>query len=67
MNSALKIEVGEDDDFTKLLNPSSSKVVAAKIEPFINDATPYKAFQFERLSFFFADLGKASVTRIAIQ
>ena len=48
-------ESGEDGDFTKFMNPASLEVVTAKIEPSVKEAAPGKAYQFERVGYFFTD------------
>ena len=48
-------EAVEDGDFTRFLNPASLEVVTAKIEPSVKDAAPGKAYQFERVGYFFTD------------
>jgi glutaminyl-tRNA synthetase len=47
---------GEDEDFTRYLNPHSVEILkTCKMEPFLADATPEKRYQFERLGYFCAD------------
>jgi glutaminyl-tRNA synthetase len=50
-----EVEAGEEGDFTGFLNPASFEVVTAKIEPSVKDAEPAKAYQFERVGYFFTD------------
>ena len=50
-----EVEAGEEGDFTGFLNPASFEVVTAKIEPSVKDAGPAKAYQFERVGYFFTD------------
>jgi len=45
-----------DDDFTKLVNPDSLKILKnCKLEPSLRSAKPEEKFQFERLGYFCAD------------
>ena len=43
------------DDVTEYLNPESLEVVAAQLEPSLPDNDPGRAFQFERLGYFWPD------------
>ena len=52
------LEQGGDPDqydFTRNLNPDSLRVVQAKVEPALADATPGEPIQFERLGYFTRD------------
>ena len=42
-------------DFVQSLNPDSSKVVTAYVEPSLAQAQPDQKFQFERFGYFVAD------------
>ncbi|MDE2291279.1 MAG: glutamine--tRNA ligase, partial [Elusimicrobia bacterium] len=48
-------EPDADGDFKKNVNPHSLKVVTAKCEPDLKDATPEIRYQFERLAYFALD------------
>jgi glutaminyl-tRNA synthetase len=48
-------EPDADGDFTKALNPDSLKVVQARLEPSLAQATVEQRFQFERLGYFTLD------------
>ena len=48
-----------DRDFLLDLNPASSKVIQAQLEPALKDAAPGERFQFERHGYFVADLKDA--------
>ncbi len=49
--------MGQDDDFTKYLNPKSLETLTAcRVEPALAAAKPGDRFQFERLGYFCSDL-----------
>ena len=48
-------EPGAEDDFMKVVNPSSLEVVTAKLEASLAAATATDRFQFERLGYFALD------------
>jgi len=48
-------EPGEEEDFTKVINPKSLEVVTAKLEPSLTGAKPEERYQFERLGYFSLD------------
>ncbi|HQP09760.1 MAG TPA: glutamine--tRNA ligase/YqeY domain fusion protein [Candidatus Omnitrophota bacterium] len=51
---------GEEENFTRHLNPHSMEVLkSCKMEPFLADATSDKRYQFERLGYFCADTDSA--------
>jgi glutaminyl-tRNA synthetase len=53
--------MGQDDDFTKYLNPKSLETLTAcRVEPALATAKPGDRFQFERLGYFSADLKDSS-------
>jgi glutaminyl-tRNA synthetase len=56
--------MGEDDDFTKYLNPNSLETLAScYVEPSLATVNPGDRFQFERLGYFCADLKDSSPQR----
>ncbi|MBF0413916.1 MAG: glutamine--tRNA ligase/YqeY domain fusion protein [Desulfamplus sp.] len=51
----------ETDDFTKNLNPESLvRLEGCRVEKYLADAAPEKAYQFERLGYFCADSRESS-------
>jgi glutaminyl-tRNA synthetase len=48
-------EPAAEDDYRKTINPDSLKVVTAKLEPSLAQATKAERFQFERLGYFALD------------
>lgn len=45
----------DGDDFLRLLNPASKRLVRGKLEPSLRDARPGERFQFERIGYFCCD------------
>ncbi len=45
----------KERDFMEFVNPESLKIVSAKTEPSLEDATPEQVFQFQRLGYFAVD------------
>lgn len=45
----------KDKDFRDFLNPDSLKIITAKLEPSLADASPGDRFQFQRLGYFCVD------------
>jgi len=47
---------GEGRDFKSFLNPHSLEIVAAKVEPSLQDGPADQRYQFERLGYFCSDI-----------
>lgn len=56
-------EPGGDGDFLQDINPDSRKIVAAKLEPALKEASPGQLWQFERHGYFVADHDGRSFNR----
>lgn len=52
-----------EDDFMKVINPSSLKVVRARCEPSLASAVSEQRFQFERLGYFVVDIKDSQAER----
>ncbi|MFA5057093.1 MAG: glutamine--tRNA ligase [Opitutaceae bacterium] len=51
-------------DFKQYLNPHSLEVVAARLEPALQDARPDQSYQFERIGYFAVDTGDSRPGRL---
>jgi len=57
--------MGQDDDFTKYLNPKSLETLTTcRVEPSLAAAKPGNRFQFERLGYFSVDSKDSSLERL---
>jgi glutaminyl-tRNA synthetase len=56
-------EPGKEGDFVQDINPSSRKVVEARVEPSLRDMSARQAYQFERHGYFIADDDRTSFNR----
>jgi glutaminyl-tRNA synthetase len=56
-------EPGKERDFLQDINPDSRKIVEAKLEPSLKEASPGQVWQFERHGYFVADYDGRSFNR----